>query len=339
MFESFRGTEYGWETGASFRDGITTSNVFFLIEGLTRADIDERWKISTRKVLREVFPGFRLGTPMDHAAQSLLEWRKLVALSRTTMRETLVLGSHSRATLLDHKPPKFLINLLWHQKFNYNTPILSVIEQRVTAKKMDELFQLLRDKTGGEGKFDAASDKVKLEIVKALEHSALAQGFYLVNQFAWLPKSQEPEQLEASTYSDACNKYQASIAGKRAKRLLLENLTKDQERDYWRHGYFFVMPHGQDSPLHERRLYVIERSFPNGNVLRVKQKKARGGRWHWYPEHVYCFHTEEPHAVDDILLSQKLTLENEEPEFLKSAHVTKPMYNGLAPLEMAKRSV
>ena len=86
-------------------------------------------------------------------------------------------------------------------------------------------------------------------------------------------------------------------------------------------------------------MYIIERSYPNGNVFRVERKKAKRGKWFWYPQDCYCYHTEEPHATDDILLSQKLVLENDEVEFLREANRTQPPLGGKQPLHMTKRSV
>ena len=342
MFETFRGTEYGWEVGPSLEDGIMRSYIFRLLEGLTRNDVDPHWKRETRRVINDICPDVRLGTPMDYAAISLFRWRKLWAVYCNAMEHLFTLGSHSQATLLDQPAKSNLVygkDLIWHPKFQYNTYVSSVIENRVGRVKMAEIMKTLTDATGSKD-FDAANDEVKDHIVKALAEAEKGKkSFYIVSQFAWLPRSREPEQLEATEYSDECRRYQNSIAGKRAKRLLLENLTEAQEKDYFRHGYFFVMPQKQDCPLHERRLYVIERGFPNGNVLRVKRKPSMGGKWHWYPEHTYCFHTEKPHAIDDVLLGQKLMLEYEEPEFLKGANESSPPYQGRAPLATVKRSV
>lgn len=341
MFETFRGTEYGWELGPSLEDGIERSFVFGLVEGLTRADVDEHWKAEVSALLARICPGARLGTPMDYAATSLIKWRKLEAVYRTAIRRIFVLGSHSQATILNRSKSNLVYgkDLIWHPKFHYNTHISSVIENRVGLDKMDEILKLLQDATGSKD-FKAANAEVKDSIVEALAKAERGRrGFYIVSQFAWLPRSREPEQVEAGEYAKECQRYQTSVAGKRAKRLLLENLTEAQERDYFHHGYFFVMPNNQDCPLHKRRIYVIERSFPNGNVLRVKQRKSIGGKWHWYPEQTYCFHTKDPHAVDDILLSQKLTLENQESVFLNEANASNPYLDGRAPLAISKRSV
>lgn len=340
MFETFRGTEYGWELGPSLDDGIMRSYIFQLLEGLIRSDVDPRWQAETQKVINDICPDARFGTAMDYAINEIIKWRKFLAIYRGVLKELFALGSHSKATILNRKVTSLRSgkDLIWCPKFNYQTYILNVTDNSVGQAKMHELLQILTD--NGVDRFESADEDLKLRILDALKEAEEGKrGFYIACQFAWLPRNREPEQLEAQEYSEECAKFQNSIAGKRAKRLLLENLTEAQEKDYFRHGYFFVVPRNQDCPMHKRRIYVIERSFPNGNILRVKQRKSVGGKWHWYPERTYCFHTEKPHAVDDILLSQKLTLENQEREFLDAANASSPHLEGRAPLATSKRSV
>lgn len=148
-----------------------------------------------------------------------------------------------------------------------------------------------------------------------------------VTKNCWLPNTLRPDQIEASEYSSECQRLQATKAGRKAKRLLLENLSEEQTDDYFRRGYFFVAGHDDEyKPEFQPRRYVIERGYPNGNITSVIYMKATNGKSYLFPVYTFCFHAEEPHPIDDILLSQKLFIENYEVEFLKTANISKPHY-------------
>jgi hypothetical protein len=336
VFENFRGLEYGWD------DDLTSaraqSDKFYILEGLMRADLPANWK---REALKCFKGQVSFGSPADLGWDAMGKWVTFASRGRKAIPRIYPTGAHSTGTKLNQKKEDYATgkDFLWKPKSDYRTYVVNVIEHRVRPVDLGKLIKMVKDETGGVEEFDAASPETKEKIVKEIEARRKHKGPFTVTQFGWWPKSRHPEQIEAHEYMAACERYQASKAGRRAKRLLLENLSDVQRKDYFKRGYFFVMPRGQDCPLHERRLYVIERSFPNGNVLRVRKKQNNLKRWEWFPEQTYCFHTKEPYATDDILLSQKLVLENDEFEFLKQANITTPMHGGIVPLALIKRSV
>lgn len=350
MFENFRGIEYGWGSGSSFINAITRSYIALLMYDLWTVDRDDpklgNWWVESLKLVCENLPGpARLGTPMDHGAEALEKWIERIRQYERVMSYLYPLGFHGRATMLrgkDKRSSKLLHgpDLLWKINSSYQTEIFTVEDQRLNLSDMDRLLGLLIKATGDKN-FDKASPELKADLTEQVEQLERNRSLITVAPLGWLPRSQHPEQLEATEYQDECNRYQASEAGRKAKRLLLENLTPIQEEDYFRYGHFFVVPRSQEEvPLHERRLYVIERSFPNGNILRVKQEMTLNKRhFKWFPEKTYCFHTKDPHAIDDILLAQKLVLENDENEFLKQANESNPAFDGRFSLEVSKRSV
>lgn len=151
--------------------------------------------------------------------------------------------------------------------------------------------------------------------------------FFLVLTRPWLPVAMKPDQLEAADYHKECDRLQASPAGRKAKKLLLESLDDNQAKDYLRKGYFFVTPPDlkvEDDERRPARRYVIERGYPNGNIMEVEWLQSRGGPWHWYPKSTFCFHSAEPHPTDDILLAQKLVIETDEEHFLSEANRSDP---------------
>lgn len=336
MFENFRGIEYGWEFGSDFRNAVTRSDIFKIINSLLREDTKERWRREAIAALNEASPGWRLGTPMDHGMEEVQSWRKLISLTfRAGIKTGYPTGAHTTGTILDRDTELFKINkndgLLWSPPSQYRTSIGAVTRVRFGLEKLSLVLDILRG--AGIKATDLSPDE--LDTMLGPQH----QGLYMFLQNGWLPRSQEPENKAGIEYERICKKLQASPAGKRAKKLLIENLSEAQTESYFRHGYFFCVPTDQDKPLEKRNVYVVERGYPNGNILQVKQKISKGGRWHWYPIKTYCYQTEEPHAIDDILLSQKLLIEHEEEHFLKEANVFQARYNGRLPLRSAQRSV
>lgn len=151
-------------------------------------------------------------------------------------------------------------------------------------------------------------------------------GFPVAITRSWLPAWMAPDQIEADEYHKECVKLQATPAGRKAKALLLENLRDDQVSDYYRYGFFHVV--NRDSRNH----YLVERGFTNGNIMKVKLARSIKGAIYIYPVKTYCFHAEDPHPIDDVILAQKLAIENHEDEFLAKANPSSPPYNGRYPI-------
>lgn len=130
----------------------------------------------------------------------------------------------------------------------------------------------------------------------------------LVSRYVvWLPWEMGPVYRQANEYQKECRRLQATKAGRKAKRLLLENLTDIQRRDYLTKGVFTVAGNG-DPTFH---WYVIDNSFPNGNIFEIQKRRVIGER---------CLHPEEPYPIDDILLTQKLFIETDEKSFRKESN-------------------
>lgn len=335
MFENYRGIEYGWESGSEFNGAIARTHIFDIILGLTRADTNEQWKREAIAALNKASPGWRFGTPMDHGMEEVHSWRKLLRLTfQAGIKAGYPTGAHTTATILDRDTELFNVNKgdgrLWSPPINYRTSIGSVTRVRFGLKKLSLMLEILDDLSV---KPDELSPD-ELETMLGGKH----QGIHMFLPRGWLPLSQEPERKEATEYDRICKELQASPAGKKAKRLLLENLSEPQTETYFRHGHFFCTP-SQDGPLEDRRIYVVERGYPNGNIRQVKLKRSRAGQWFWYPTKTYCYQTAEPHAIDDILLAQKLLIEHEEDYFLKEANVFPAPYDGRVPLHKAQFSV
>lgn len=336
MFESYRTIEYGWESNSEYRDALKRSDIFKIISYLLREDTDEGWKREAIAVLNEASPDWRLGTPMDHGMEEVRAWRKLINLNfNAGIKAVYPTGVHTTGTILDRDTELFKVNkndgLLWSPSPQYRTSVGDVTRVRFGLKKLSLVLNILQ--YAGIKATDLSPDE--LDTMLGPEH----KGLYMFLQSGWLPRRHEPENKAGIEYDRICKELQASPAGKRAKKLLVENLSEAQTESYFRNGYFFCVPTGQDKPLEERRIYVIERGYPNGNILLVKQKLSRGGQWHWYPVKTYCYQTAEPHAVDDILLSQKLLIEHEEEYFLKEANVFQARYEGRFPLRRVQHSV
>lgn len=133
----------------------------------------------------------------------------------------------------------------------------------------------------------------------------------VVRNRPWLPLTMHPDNQEAREYEIECAKLQVSKAGRKARRLLLENLTDAQQNDYFRKGYFYTAPEKQD--LENRVLYALIRGLPNGNIYQIPQGKRPN-------IHSFCYHPEKPFPIDDILLTQKLVIEHDEEELLKNGN-------------------
>lgn len=151
---------------------------------------------------------------------------------------------------------------------------------------------------------------------------SMDQEMYVVERNTWLPGGEHSEQREAQEYAEEVHRLQASPAGRKAKRLLLDNLTDEQEDDYFRKGYFLVTSPSEFYPNKQPRRYCIERGFPNGNIMSIIQLRAKSGALRLWPLKTFCFHSEEPYAMDDILLAQKLHIEHDEQDFLAKANMT-----------------
>lgn len=152
----------------------------------------------------------------------------------------------------------------------------------------------------------------------------LARGV-VVEHKPWLPDEAYPETEFARSYTKECRALQATKAGRKAKRLLLDHLSPDQIDSYMRKGYFFVSP-PKKKDEEKPKLYVIERGNVCANTLYVKPKRAKNGQIHLYPEKRRCLIAKEPHPVDDILLTQKMIIETDEDYFLKESRTFEPWY-------------
>ena len=100
---------------------------------------------------------------------------------------------------------------------------------------------------------------------------------------------------------------QQKQARKRARKLLKASLDAEQRRELKRKGYFHV-------------------SGSRGNVYRVASRFPFNVRLAGYakPSRVFfCLEAEDPLVpVEDVMLAQKLMLEQDEGEFLRVANMT-----------------
>ena len=171
-------------------------------------------------------------------------------------------------------------------------------------------------------------------------------GLFSTETFFWMPWTAHPEQEEARWYTDECRRLQAGPQGRKAKELLMDNLEDYQARDYLEKGYFFVRPKEPDVPLEDRKLYVIERGFPNGNILEVFKSPSQGltpgttSQEYIYPLYTFCYHAKDPHPLDDILLAQKFMIEDHHDEFLIEANRSGNGNRvGVEPLHYSSRAI
>lgn len=346
------GVEYGriYDYGSEGYDGeaIERSDLFNIITRLMRDDENEKWMREARGYLAKYFPNMRMGTMMDHIIVAQKEWEKAARDFLHTVKTRrcpngVDYGSFLRSKK-DHQGP-ITVNdwkaLFWSFTDHNieNTPLFCISEHRLPSKEADALINMVREATGGPVSYKAAPEAMRkvIDIVNKL--ATRTNGIYTAQAWAWLPRMQHPEVIEAQAFREECEKYQASKAGRKAKRLLLENLTPQQTEDYFDKGYFLVLPRSE-KPLEDRQMYAIARGYAQGNVMRVKLRRPKGGNMSdWYPVVTFCYHTKEAHAIDDVLLAQKLILENDEQEFIKGANLLLPPGNGRYPLERIRYGI
>lgn len=334
-----RGIEYGGTPA----EAVLISLMGTILENLTR-NVTEEYKAEATAWMDKLKPGWMWGSPMQHGIQYVRDCAKLNRDYRLIERRQRYPRGVAEGPLHPLDRGQKLLGKDAHKwllygggEREYNTMTSHVREHLVPVSKGERIIEMLIDMAGHDD-IECAPPEVREVIQKLWDGCQMKRGLMITTKFAWLPRSEHPEQYEAREYHKECLRYQASPAGRKAKALLLENLSEQQTKDYFDKGYFFVVPPQKDTPIEKRRIYVIERSFPNGNIMRVRQKTSRGGQRLWYPVENFCYHTEEPHAVDDILLAQKLMVENEEEEFRKIANLSSPWYAGRMPLEHVKRS-
>lgn len=337
-----RGVEYGGISRRRIGEAMLTSFISSILDNMIR-DIPPEAREAGVRFMDYVKPGWMWGSPMQHAMADMVDWRRLMRDFDLIDRKQRYPRGVAEGSIHPLDKDQKMITEDAHKwllypgpKKHYSTMINQVEEHLVPVSKGERILEMLIDMVG-HNDFSAAPPEVREIIQNLTDDAAMKKGLITVTRYAWLPNAYLPEQWEAREYHKECLRYQASVAGRKAKRLLLDNLNEQQTEDYFNKGYFFVVP-PQDEPLDKRRIYVVERSYPNGNISRVRQKNSKGGRRYWYPVENFCYHTEEPHAVDDILLAQKLMMENDEDEFRKIANVSSPWYAGRAPLHIAKRS-
>jgi hypothetical protein len=336
-----RGVEYGGTSAV--KEAVLLSFIGTILENLLR-NVTPEYRAEATAWMNEVKPGWIWGSPMQHGLMSHKDWLKYTkAIRNIDRRERYPRGvAEGGLHKLDkgqeptlEKAYQWLCYLGGER--NFDTMTGRTEEHAVPVSKHERIIEMLIDMAGHDD-INCAPPEVREVIQNLTDESAMKIRLMKSTRWAWLPYECHPEQWEAREYHKECLRYQASEAGRKAKKLLLENLSEQQTEDYFNKGYFFVVPPQKDKPIEKRRIYVVERSYPNGNIMRVRQKTNKGGRRLWYPVENFCYHTEEPHAVDDILLAQKMMIENDEEEFRKIANISSPWYSGRAPLEVVKRS-
>lgn len=152
------------------------------------------------------------------------------------------------------------------------------------------------------------SQKSFAGVTQRLKHTLWKGDFYAYRHRVWLPWETEPPIVEANKYAKECRRLQASKAGRKAKRLLMDHLTDAQRSDYYKRGTFVICSSLTDK---WRTLYLIDNSFPNGNIFEIEKGKVVAN---------WCFHPEDPYPLDDILLTQKLLIETDHEEFQAKAN-------------------
>lgn len=171
--------------------------------------------------------------------------------------------------------------------------------------------------------FDKYYDEVtKLQPVKIEVHEGTAspihyyyapmqgaqtrRSLFVYRDKRWYPWTADPWQSDGKDYREECTRLQATPAGRKAKQLLLDNLTDEQQRDYYKRGVFTVRSGVKKDGFFQ--YFLIDNSFPNGNIFEVKNHKTVAN---------YCCHPAEPYPLDDILLTQKLMIETDIEGFLE----------------------
>ena len=108
-----------------------------------------------------------------------------------------------------------------------------------------------------------------------------------------LEKSMDPKAMEAR---------------RKARRLLVDNLSPSQRQTFKRHGFFYVRAQSGNE-------YRIERAFThNVKLIKGRRKKTTIS--------TYCAHPNEPVPTCDSMLAQKLMLEADERGFLDIANIS-----------------
>lgn len=279
---------------------VAKSDATWVSEELFRTDRSDEWNAAAYQWLRYDSTWFIEGAPQmvrpwantetligicqyqDKRIMDLL-WRLFVG-KKTTMR---VRGRTRRARIPGDRYPLFVA----HPEHFYLYP-KGIKPPELAPAKLQKLPRYYR----------ANFASVYLDLENA-------DGLVIKNR-PWLPSLAHPDQIQAADYSRECARLQASKAGRKAKQILIDNLTRTQADDYFRKGHFVVAAPKKEEDA-TPPLYAIVRGFPNGNVLRLEGQEVQAN---------YCYHPEEPFPLDDILLTQKLMIEHHEDEFLATAN-------------------
>lgn len=187
-------------------------------------------------------------------------------------------------------------------------------------------------------------DDIDPQTIKWLSERMFQNGLYVIEAERAETTLKVPEYREAIRYQTACWKLDQTEAGQRARALLLENLTPFQRQEFENYGFFHILKWGpipeeryeelpaqkqrpffkaDDPRIFRFRLYRLDRFYPNGNVKLVTatgNKKVAS----------LCLHPEDPYPTSDIVLAQKLVLDDDEITFLKKANFS----YGLGTLDM-----
>lgn len=127
-------------------------------------------------------------------------------------------------------------------------------------------------------------------------------------------------------------------AGKRAKDLLFSHLDDHQREQAEKEMYFDVwlfndgerwrrFKEAELETLNKKSfIRIVHGAFFEPRVMhyRIDRTHACGNITSWPGKHEtnLCIHPPEPHALDDICLAQKLALEHEPDDFMRTAHGT-----------------
>jgi hypothetical protein len=97
-------------------------------------------------------------------------------------------------------------------------------------------------------------------------------------------------------------------ANVRARRLLMQMLNEDQQKELDDKNHFHLTVHSRDGSM---KVYRVDYGF-QGNVKLI----GSDGK----PDRSYCIHSDSRLPYEDQMLAQKLLLEANEPEFLRIAN-------------------
>lgn len=123
--------------------------------------------------------------------------------------------------------------------------------------------------------------------------------------YAAIPKITEEQRAENERRLREHVRQQKTIQ-QRATKLLLQNLNREQQREYVRTKQFKIT-------LSNGNVYLLQRVW-SGNVYRLNEQNLATCR--------YCLHFKTTIPYEDLLLAQKLLLESNEAEFLQRANKT-----------------